>query len=186
MLAKLAGYAGSAILDNLPDVVNKVGSLLAHKVKIVLEVENETDDLNLTLIDGYHSSGRYETSPDGTVYPHTASVFSSESRDGSFMTGAIGSVVYSIGNGDYLLGIYYSNPSIGGFKANALVFPTSVGGFFHIKPGPGIAEEIYDWLSSSGGDYPYTESSGSRTAHGFTVSYSAGEQSTYSLSKTTS
>jgi hypothetical protein len=173
-----------------------------------LEVANNTPYV-LYARSAYHSSGRWETAPDGLVPSNTVSLFSAEDKDASIATGAIGTILYQFTkpkDGDPQdpsrtdphslvpvpipghpyggVALYYANPSAGGYKANAVITGLDDNSADHWNE---MAEFWYDHLSTSANDasqhyFPYTEDTSSRSGYGFSLSFSAGEQAGYTVS----
>ncbi len=172
MLAKLAAYTGSKILPTVLEAVKSVAADATGARKVIIEVDNSGMPHHLTLEDTYHDSGRFEEAPDYSIDNEEASVFSSEDKDGSVLTGAIGVCLYRIETMDLKVAIYWSNPGAGGYKAGGMVF----NGAGH----PDLtAEKLFDGFND-GSDV--TANTGHSTLGPVTVTYTAAEHAKYALS----
>lgn len=106
MLAELT--AGAAIAET----ASKIWAKLNTQRTVLVELANRTPFI-LRVADDHHDHGGFAEPPDFEVPPNTASLFGSQSKSGSIMTGTEGWVWYTVGDGLAKFRVYWNNPFVG-------------------------------------------------------------------------
>ncbi|KAI9183365.1 hypothetical protein H9P43_004282 [Blastocladiella emersonii ATCC 22665] len=91
------------------------GRYLRHKVT------NRTK-LPLILAADYHESGRWWSVPPAAIPAGAAAEYTTCNRDGGVLTGTTGAVAYRLGTTEFYVGLFFSNPYLGGFKSGGRVY----------------------------------------------------------------
>ncbi|KNE64493.1 hypothetical protein AMAG_19171 [Allomyces macrogynus ATCC 38327] len=83
----------------------------------------------LVLTGDMHASGRWWTTPPLDVAPHSDADYSSCNSDTALqvLPGTSGAVTYKVENTDLVVALFFSNPTIGSYKAGARVYRSHVG-----------------------------------------------------------
>ena len=149
-------------------LVTTVLSRLNNVRRAAIQFRNETP-YEFLLDRSYHWHGRFEVPPDSPIQPGDVTVFGSENKDNSILTGTCGCCLFQSKAADVDIAILWTNPYMGSYKAGA-----TLGG--HGETSRKSWDEIYD-LCTSG----YTEHSRSTDFRDFKIAYSAGELMMFSI-----